>query len=153
PRSRLRGPRRKRQARTQVRGPERGSRSLTPSPQGLQESVEEAGGVVRAGGGLGVVLDGEDRLAGDLEALDRAVVQVDLSHPAGGGERGGVDREAVVLAGDQNLPRRQVLNRLVAAMMAEAQLVGRAAQGEPQELVAEADAEERGARAGQLADG
>ena len=46
--------------------------------QGGEEPLEEVAGVVRAGAGLGVVLDGG---AGDVaqdQALDRAVVEVEL---------------------------------------------------------------------------
>ena len=61
----------------------RGSAASSPRRRG-EEAVEEERGVVRAGRGLGVVLHGADRLAGDREALDRAVVQVDLGDRAGG---------------------------------------------------------------------
>ena len=94
---------------------------------------------MRAGAGLGVVLDGG---AGDVaqdQALDRAVVEVQLRE-LGDAEVGlpadrlvaldprlaarALDREAVVLGGDVDPPRLQVLDRVVGAAVAEGQLVG-----------------------------
>ena len=59
------------------------------------------------------------------------------------GQRVGIDREAVVLAGDRDRAGGEVLDRLVAAVVAELELAGLAAQREPEQLVAEADAEHR----------
>src|SRR5690349_11888455 len=81
----LRCPRRKRQAITQVSGPS-GRPWLfmgLPFADLLQEPVEDARGVVRPRRGLGMVLHREHRPARNREALDRAVVQVDLRHLAG----------------------------------------------------------------------
>ena len=89
------------------------------------------------------------RTAGSVawrEALDGAVVQVDvrdLDRLAGRAQRVRVDREAVVLAQIATLPRREVLAGLVAAVVAELELVGLAAEREAEDLVAEADAEHR----------
>ena len=132
-----------------------------------QEALEEVAGVVRAGAGLGVVLDGG---AGDVaqdQALDRAVVEVELGE-LGDAEVGlpadrlvaldprlaarALDREAVVLRGDVDPARLQVLDRVVGAAVAEGQLVGLEADGAAEQLVAEADAEDR-PLADQLADG
>ena len=54
-----------------------------------------------------------------------------------------VHGKAVVLRRDLDLARRQVHDRLVAAVMAELELVGLAAEGEAQKLLAQADAEDR----------
>ena len=116
--------------------------------------------------GLRVVLDGG---AGDVlerEPLDGAVIQVDVGQ-LGGAEVGlpadrlvGVDRpgaartehgEAVVLAGDLGAAGRQVLDRVVGAVVAERELVGLKPDGPAQQLVAEADAVHR-QLADQLAD-
>src|ERR1700754_3636890 len=89
-----------------------------------EEALEEVAGIVRPGAGLGVVLD---RGAGDVaqdEALDRAVVEVQLGE-LGDAEvgvpadrlvaldprlaPGPRDREAVVLGGDVDAAARQVL--------------------------------------------
>src|SRR3954462_13078531 len=122
----------------------------------LQEAVEEVEAVVRAGGGLGVVLD---RAAGDVEqrqALDGAVVEVQVRELRGA-EVGlpahglvGVDRllasrpqdrEAVVLRGDLDAAGLEVLDRMVAAAVAEGQLEGLQPDRAAQQLMAEADAE------------
>src|SRR3954471_4996644 len=124
----------------------------------LQEAVEEIEAVVRAGPGLGVVLD---RGAGDVEqreALDRPVVEVEVRE-LGGAEVGlpahglvGVDRllasrpehgEAVVLRGDLDAAGLEVLDRVVAPAVAERELERLQAHRAAQQLVAEADAERR----------
>src|SRR3984957_4315069 len=51
------------------------------------ELAEQAGGVMRAGRGLGVVLDGEGGAVGQPQALDDTVVEVDVGD-LGGAERG-----------------------------------------------------------------
>lgn len=101
-------------------------------------------------GRLGVVLDAEGRLVEQLEAFDDVVVQADvgdLGAAVGGlGDlvEGRVDGEAVVVRGDLDLAGGAVLDRLVDAAVAVLQLVGAEAERAAQDLVAEADAEERG---------
>src|ERR687893_19256 len=86
----------------------------------LQEAIEEMARVARAGAGLGVVLHGRAGHVAQHQALDRAVVEVQLLQ-LGGAEVGlpahrlvGVDRalaagaehrETVVLRGDLDAPR------------------------------------------------
>src|SRR4051812_41887095 len=124
----------------------------------LQEAVEEVQEVVRPGAGLGVVLHGA---AGDVEqreALDRAVVEVDVAQLGGpevglpahrlvGGDgllpSGAEDREAVVLRGDLDAAGLEVLDRVVRAAMAERELEGLQPHRPAQQLVAEADPEGR----------
>src|SRR3546814_4348723 len=53
------------------------------------------------------------------------------------------DHEAVVLAGDLDLPGLQVLDRVVGAAVAHVHLLGPGAERQRQHLVAEADAEHR----------
>src|SRR4051795_11788243 len=120
---------------------------------GLQEAVELVEGVVRAGPGLGVVLHRRAVDLEQLEALDRAVVEVDVCQrglpevglPAHGlvgldaaAAVGRLDREAVILRGDLDLLSPQVLDGVVAAAMSERQLVGLQADGLAEQLVAEA---------------
>src|SRR5215213_9838646 len=92
----------------------------------LQEAVEEVAGVVGAGAGLRVVLDGGAGDVAEDEALDRAVVEVQLRE-LGNAEvgvpadrlvtldlrlaAGADDGEAVVLGGDVDPSRLQVLDR------------------------------------------
>src|ERR1043165_629659 len=58
-------------------------------------------------------------------------------------ERIGVHREAMILRGDFHFARREIHDRLIAAMMAEFKLVSFAAEGKPHNLMAEANAEDR----------
>ena len=60
-----------------------------------------------------------------------------------GGSESAIDGEAVVLRGDGDLAGAQVLDRLVAAAVAELELEGLAAERVAEHLVAEADAEDR----------
>ena len=107
------------------------------------EAVEEVGGVVRAGGGFGMVLDGEDGFGGVAETFEGLVVEVDVGgFSAAGFEGGEVDGEAVVLGGDFDFFGADVLDGLVAAAVTEFEFVGCGAHGEAEELVAEADAED-----------
>ena len=59
-----------------------------------------------------------------------------------GRQRVGVDGEVVVLAGDLDAPVRQVLDRVVGAVVAERQLDRVGAQRPAEQLVTEADAED-----------
>ena len=108
---------------------------------------------MRPGGGLGVVLhrEAEDPsgLVAQLQTLDDVVVETHVADP---GEAVGrtrlalerrVDGEAVVVSGDLDPPRGQVHHRLVEAAVPVRQFVGAEAQGPAEQLVAEADAEER----------
>ena len=60
-----------------------------------------------------------------------------------GAERIGIDREAVIVRGDFDALRELVDHRMIGAAMAEFQLVSLAAEREPENLMAEADAEDR----------
>ena len=66
-------------------------------------------------------------------------------------QRIGIDREAVIVRGDFDLAGELVQHRMIRAAMAELQLVGLAAEREAEDLMAEADAEDR-RLADQLAD-
>ena len=110
---------------------------------------------MRAGGRLGVVLHREGGQVEAGQAFDDVVVQPDVGDDdaavaaavvrrrrAGLVERG-VDREAVVVRGDLHLGGGAVEHRLVDAAVPVAELVGAVPERPAQELVAEADAEER----------
>src|SRR5438309_2015661 len=132
----------------------------------VQEAVEQVEAVVRTGPGLRVVLDGPTGHLEQLEALDRAVVEVDVR------ERGlpevglpahrlvGVDRscaarsesrEAVILGGDLDAPGLQVHDRVVGPTVAERKLERLQADGPAEELMPQADAPD-GLPADDLAD-
>ena len=59
------------------------------------------------------------------------------------GQRLLVDREAVVLRGDFDRARFEILHRLIRAAMAELELERLRAAGQAEQLVAQADAEDR----------
>src|SRR5215218_3904543 len=120
----------------------------------LQEAIEQVARVVGTGPALGVVLD---RAAGHVvehEALHSAVVEVQV------GELGGTevrvpadrlvaldpraavrraDREAMVLGGDVDPARLEVLDRMVGAAVPERELEGVEPYRATEELMAEAD--------------
>src|SRR5262249_6556196 len=108
----------------------------------LREALEQVERVVRARGGFGVVLHAKSAEVGDLQALARDVVEVRVGALRADRERVEIDAEAVVLRGDLDAPGGEVLHRLVRAAVAEFELVGLAAEGQGEELVAEADAED-----------
>jgi hypothetical protein len=92
---------------------------LLPPFHERDEATEEIGGIVRTGGGLGMVLHGEDRQLPVAHALAGSVVQVDVTfldaeplHPSR------VDGEAVVLSGDLAATGREVLDGMIAPVVA-----------------------------------
>ena len=108
----------------------------------LTELPEEVAGVVRTRRRLGVVLHGEGRRTKRPEALDHPVVEVDV-RGLGVGNGTGRHGVVVVLAGDLHEAGRQALYRMVGAVVPEGQLVRPAAERGGQELVAQADTEDR----------
>ena len=54
-------------------------------------------------------------------------------------ERIGIDTEAVILGGDFDFLREEILHRVIRAVMAEFQLEGAAAESETAQLVTETD--------------
>ena len=112
-------------------------------PIDATKRAKRCAGILRAGRGFRVVLDREDRPAVDGEAFQRAVEEGDVGGRDAAGQRAGRDLETVVLAGDLDPPCRQLLDRMVGAAVAEGHLPGLGAKREGEQLVAEADAEER----------
>ena len=100
---------------------------------------------MRAGGGLGVILNAEDRQALVPQALEGLIVEVDVARLDVGGQRRRVDGEAVVLGGDLDLAGRLVADRVIGAAVAELELEGLGAEGLAEELMAQADPEDRDA--------
>ena len=76
-------------------------------------------------------------------AFDGAVVEVDVGDFHVRRQRVRVHGEPVVLGGDGDPSGAEVLDRLVAAAVAEFQLEGGATEGVAEDLVAQADAENR----------
>ena len=79
---------------------------------------------MRSGGRFGMILHGEHRQRFVAKAGDGVVVEVYVRYLDIGGQRIGVDREAVIMGGDLDLAGSQVFYWLVAAAVAEFHLVG-----------------------------
>src|SRR5438270_6951142 len=100
--------------------------------------------VLRAGAALRVLLDSERGQSAVAGALDRPVVQVPLRDvEVAAWDRGRVDLELVVLARDVHAPGVEVLHGVVGAVMAVRETRRRRARGAAEDLVPEADPEER----------
>jgi hypothetical protein len=110
------------------------------------EVMEQVVRVVRPRRGFGVVLHAEERQRFVAQAFKRLVVQVNVGQLNFVGiDRVGIDGEVVVVGRDLDLAGGVVLDRVVAAVVAEFELVGLAAEGQTRELVTEADSENRNA--------
>src|SRR5688572_9404731 len=122
------------------------------APHGGNEISEVMSRVVGARRGFGVVLDREQWALDVPEPLHRPVVEVDVGdlelrgalHHALPSYARFPNREAVIVAGDVDAAGSQVLDRMVPAVMAELELVGRAAVREREQLVPQADPERGG---------
>src|SRR5258706_13507887 len=86
------------------------------------EFIEEVRHLARAGGSFGVALETVRGLVGELDPLQRTVEERAVRRLHVRGERFLVDREAVVLAGDEDLAAREFLHGMVRAMVAELHL-------------------------------
>src|SRR6266705_263586 len=109
----------------------------------LCEAIEEIPDVVRPGARFGMPLKAKRRSIGACESLQAAVEERNVGGLEVRRKRVRVDREAVVLAGDDDRSALQILHRRVGAVMPELHLQGFRARGKTHELVAEADPESR----------
>src|SRR5262245_28352486 len=109
----------------------------------LREAIEEIPDVVRPRARLRVALEAERGAVGAPEALQAPVEQRYVRGLEVRRQRRRVDREAVILAGDDDAAALQVLHRVVGAVMAEFHLQRLRPRREAHELVAQADAEGR----------
>src|SRR5258708_33787154 len=77
------------------------------------------------------------------EAFQGLVVEIDVGElDVVLAEGVGIDREAVVLGRDLDPAVAQILDRMIAAAVSELQFVGLSAEGQAEELMAEADTED-----------
>src|SRR5258708_21186913 len=98
---------------------------------------------MRAGRGFRVVLNAENRFVLHSHAFTCVVTQVDMSSDDFAGIQAFTfHTKPMVLAGDFNLLGQGIEDRLVGPPMSELELVGLAAQGQSQNLVAQAYAED-----------
>ena len=89
-----------------------------------------------AGAGFGVILYAEERQRFVPEAGDGIVVQVDVADFSDVGVDGvGIDTEPVVVRGDFDFLRAQILNWLVSAAVAKFEFVGGSAERKAEHLV------------------
>src|SRR5712691_1909172 len=115
----------------------------------MDEPFEEHIRVMGPGGGLGMKLRRQDWQCAMAEPFERAVVQVAVGLLDLGAEGFPIDRETVILRRNRDLAGSQVAHRMVRSAVTELQLEGFSSQGEAEQLMAEADPENR-PRADQL---
>src|SRR5256885_4681311 len=115
-----------------------GTRSLLHQ---LCEAIEEVPDVVRPGARFGMPLEAERRPIGARETLQAAVEERNVGGLEVRRERVRVDREPVVLAGNDDRSALQIFHRVVGAVVPELHLQGLRPGSEPHALVAEADPE------------
>ena len=70
------------------------------------------------------MLHAEHRQIGVGQPFEGAVVEVHVRHVGGEVQRGVIDAKVVVLTGDHDAARSQILHGMVATVMAERQLEG-----------------------------
>jgi len=85
---------------------------------------------MRAGTGLGMILDGKNRPVPETQPLDRAIEQGTVRNLDMIGDACIGYGKTVILAGDLYLTSRFIAHRMIAATMAELEFEGR----EPQRL-------------------
>src|SRR5271168_2637216 len=107
------------------------------------KALEQIMAIVRAGARLRVVLDRKDRLADHPQPFIGLVEEREMSRLDAFGQAFWVDDKPMVLAGDLDLAGLQILDRVISSAVTARHLVGPAAERQRQQLVAEADAEDR----------
>src|SRR5439155_13995084 len=110
----------------------------------FEEAVEHVDVVERARRGLRMVLYRNDGLTTMAQSFAGTVIEVHLRNLDIAGEALGIDGVAVVLRGDVHAVALEVLHGVVGAAVAELELEGPGPKGAPEDLVAEADAKNRG---------
>src|SRR6185436_16315150 len=88
----------------------------------LRKPIEQIPYVVGPRAGLGVTLEAKRRSIRPGQPLEGTVEERNMRRPQGRRYGGGIDREAVVLTGHDDLPRVEILYRMVRAVVAELHL-------------------------------
>ena len=96
-----------------------------------------------AGGGFGVVLNREDGQAAMTKAFQRAVIQIDVSGLQVAGQVVEADSKTVILRGNFHFVGALIEHRLIGAPMTELQFESLTSERQAQELMPQADAEDR----------
>jgi len=101
--------------------------------------------IVRPGRGFRVVLHCKNRKCFVANTFHRSIVQIQVRHREIGRPghpiRATLERKTVILRGNQDFASHPVLNRMIAAAVAIRQLDRLAPEGQPQQLMPEADPE------------
>src|SRR5579883_2449957 len=87
--------------------------TLQPPQHQMIEALEERLQIMRARARLRMALEAECRPIVEGEALQRAVEERAVRRAHIRGQSGLIDREAVVLAGDEHAPGIEVLHRMI----------------------------------------
>src|SRR5580704_5833375 len=110
----------------------------------LYEIVEEVPRVMRTGSGFRMILDAKHGMIAQPEAFESLVVQIHVSDLAlARAERIGIHGESVIVRSYFHFIGDLVDDRVIGAAVAELHLVCLAAYRKTQNLIAEADAEDR----------
>jgi len=117
------------------------------SVKGLEELTKVALGVMGPGGRLRMILHGKDGVFAVPDPFHGAVIEVEVGYdePGGVGHPGRVPphREPMVLGRDKYLSRNEIADGMVAAPVPVGELHRLGAHGEAEQLVSEADPEDR----------
>ena len=104
-------------------------------PDRLHKLREQIIAFMRPWRGFGMVLHGKNWELFMLEAFDGMIVQIQMREFAIGGHRLPIDGKAVVLRGDFNLLRDQVLHRMIRAAVPELELIRIASERQRKQLM------------------
>ena len=105
------------------------------------EAFEQRLQVMRSRTCLRMPLEAENRMISQLNALQREIEQGPVGRFDALGQGLLVDRKAMILARNYNLPGFEILDRVIGAVMAEFHLDGFGARRKRQQLVSEANTE------------
>src|SRR6185436_18305510 len=109
----------------------------------LEEFLEEIVRVVRTRRCLRMILNAEGRHRSVFHPFNGVVVQIEVRNiDLVQVQTFRIDREAVILCGNLYLLALEIQHRMIAAVMAEFQLVRFAAESEAHDLMAKADSED-----------
>ena len=107
------------------------------------EIAKEVEAIVRTWRGLRVALDGKNGQFSVVQALDAIVVEVEASDFEATWQRVGRNAPAVVFRGDQDPVAGAFLDRLIGPTVPELEALNFRAKSQAENLVAQADAEDR----------
>src|SRR5258707_9235388 len=116
------------------------------------ELREQRSRVVRSWGSFGMVLHAKDRFGSVVHPFQRLIVEVDAVHHYFFWQRLRIDRESVVLRGDLDPARFEILHGLITATMTEFELERFSAERLSQDLVPQTYSKDRNSGIDQVPD-